>query len=588
MKTPTRRAWIASLCILMLTGLSFAAPSLVRRAAQGQRPKVTAQLSSGLVRLGTGVRINLRVQDVREARIIEVPEVPGLKLAGTSGPSLERRESWINGRRSISSSMRWVIVYDPIEEGDYVIPPIELEVDGERIKTRELHLTVKRDLQGEEFGYIEWIDLPEHLYEGEPFRLRLRFGWDARTTVNHANLILPWWGELANAIDAPDPTHKLARPLEVYLNRERVTVDDLGEQRMGEATFRLLELDRRFVATRSGAIELPQSYLEFGVIERTGFRERKNTNHVGVAATEIDVKPLPGEGQPYEFSGGVGRFFAEQSVNRRSVDVGESIKLSVEWSGPANLEFFEAPDPGRLESFDGFRVYGRTDEFLGDRRRVIYDIAPVRADVTEVPALPLWVFDTEQELYVSVDTEPVPIRVRALPGAVGLSGESSTGPVLDIGDVQTEPEGPAGPAGPSNIALTLALIGLGSGWLALRAGVRRAGDPDAPAVRARRSAKRRLRRALARATTATEQSLALRHFLGARSGESPEAWEGRSAVQWFEGRAQREDLPDAGDVPDALDALTAELDRQIWAGEDRVLERERIERVAQQLVGGAL
>jgi oxygen tolerance protein BatD len=580
MKTLFRSALIAC-CLAWMIG-----PAL---AIQADGPKVTAQLSSGLVRLGTGVRVNLHAQDVNEARVVDVPEVAGLKLSGISRPSHERRESWVNGRRSVSTSIRWVVVYDPVEEGDYVIPPIELEVDGQRVQTRELSFTVKRDLQGEELGYMEWIDLPERIYEGESFRLRLRFGWDVRTNVNHANLMLPWWGELPNAIEAPDPADKIANPIDVYLNnRQRVRVLDLGEQKVGDKTMRLLELDRRYIATRSGTIDLPQSFLEFGMVEQRMFSERKNTNYIGVAEVAIEVRSLPSEGQPFEFSGGVGRFFVGQSVDRRSVDVGESIKFGVEWSGSGNLEFFEAPDPGRLEAFDGFRVYGRTDELLGDRRRVVYDLAPERSDIESIPALPLWVFDTQTEKYTSVDTEPIAIRVRAIPGAVGLSGESTTGPVLDIGDVQTEPVGPDGPAGPSDSTLFVVPSLMLGGWFLLRRQVRRAGDPDAPAAKARRRALRELRRELGRAGTAAEQSLALRRFLGARSGESPEAWEGRPMMEWFAEHADLDGDVQRRDTAQRTAALVRDIDASIWAGSNAALERNRIEDLARELTGGLL
>ncbi len=586
--TTNRIAILAWLC-LALAAVGGSAPAATPSPAQrGAASRVSAHLSSGLVQLGGAVRVNVFAQDVEDARIVDVPEVPGLKLSGVSSPSRESRIAYVNGRRSASTSFRWVVVYDPVEEGDYVIPPIELEVDGERVKTQELSVTVRRDMRGEELGYIEWIELPERVYEGEPFRLRLRFGWDGRTRVNYANLLLPWASGLPNVIDAPDPSRRPSNPQELNLNNQgRITVETLGEQTVDGRTLVLFELDRRMVATRNGAIEVPQSYLEFGVVEGNLIRRRKDTNMVGVDARSIEVRPLPREGQPFDFSGAVGQVQVAQNVDRRSVDVGESIKLSVEYRGQANIEFFTAPDPGRLEAFDDFRLYGTTDDYEGGRRRIVYDIVPEHADVDVIPPLPLWIFDTRREEYVAVETEPIPIRVRALEGATGLSGETDDGPVLDVGDIQTEPEGPDGPRGPSDGALVLAPAILGAGWFALRAGVRRAGDPDAPAARARRAALRTLRRELASASTASAQSLALRRFLAARSGETPEAWDGRPATQWYEERARREaDEPPRAIVE--LDALQRELDEQVWAGADGAVDRARIESVARELVGGAL
>ena len=70
--------------------------------------------------------------------------------------------------------------------------------------------------------------------------------------------------------------------------------------------------------------------------------------------------PLPEQGRPLDFSGAVGTFHASARADRTDVDVGDSIKLSVEWTGDGNLEFFAPPELDRLDAFAGFRVFGKT------------------------------------------------------------------------------------------------------------------------------------------------------------------------------------------------------------------------------------
>ena len=69
---------------------------------------------------------------------------------------------------------------------------------------------------------------------------------------------------------------------------------------------------------------------------------------------------------------------------------------------------------GRWEDDEVYRSFAMTYEQL-------VDLAPVDPSVSQIPPLPLRVFDPDQGRYVTVTTEPIPIRVRALAGAARSS-----------------------------------------------------------------------------------------------------------------------------------------------------------------------
>ena len=205
-------------------------------------------------------------------------------------------------------------------------------------------------------------------------------------------------------------------------------------------------------------------------------------------ALEVAVRPLPEEGRPFEFSGGVGRFGARSSVDRRSLDLGESIKLTIEWTGTGNLEFFEPPDLGREESFNGFRSYGATDRFHGDRRVVIYDLAPKNAKVYEIPSVSLSIFDPVAGEYTSIETSPIPIRVRVPEGLVALAVDGESEAVgLDLRDISTKPRTSTGREAPGDLLLLGLPVMTLLGWIALRRSVRRRGDPASARARRRQA-----------------------------------------------------------------------------------------------------
>jgi hypothetical protein len=565
---------------LVAAGVAQAAP------AQGGGTSVSAQLQTGLVKLGSQAVAEVTVEGTTRARLLGVDPVDGLEFIGASGPKRSVFESISAGRRVRSETLSWTLHWRPERVGSYEIPPVRVEVEGVEVKTQGMSLRVVEDFQGQSLGYLEWIDAPTEIYEGQPFEVRLRFGWEwAMTRFNHANLILPWWGRLSGTLEVSAPSPVGQRQTDVSLNDSGVVrVLELGRQQLDGRELRMFELRRTFVSTRTGSLSFPASHFEFGRVDRGFFESRREIYYVAWPAFEVLVRALPEEGRPFEFSGGVGRFSMRSSVDRRSLDLGESVKLRVEWSGTGNLEFFEPPDLGREDAFGGFHSYGATDRFQGDRRVVIYDLAPKHAQIAEIPPVSLSIFDPERGVYTSIETAPIPIRIRVPEGFVGLDIEGKGETIgLDLRDISTAPRSSGGREGPSDLLLMGLPVATLLGWIALRRGVRRRGDPASARTRRRRRARKLLKRRLGGAREAREQAEALRLFLGDRTDEAETAWEGRDVRQYA---AQRSEV-DSGAVV-AIAALMEELDASIWSGEGKVLETVRILGVADEALGGGL
>ena len=581
-----RVVWIALLALVL------ALPA--RAFAQGQ-PSVTAQLSTGIVKLGQNVALLIQVDNARDATIDSFPEVDGLRI-GPLGPMSTSQQSVISGGRWVSSySLSWRVPVVATRKGEFKIPPITVEAAGQRIQTRELLLKVVEDLQGEELGFFE-IDAPDEVAEGQPFSLELRFGWDSQleSRINYANLALPWVGELPGVIELDAPASAPnASFVELNLNsRDRIRAERLNAPMQGkDRTFNVLRVRKRYLAARAGKIEIPTSTLEFGQIDQGGgfFNVRptceKETYYKRFPGFTIDVLKLPEDGRPVSFGGAVGRIQAMATADRRDVTVGDSIKVTVEWTGEANLEFFDAPDPSTLDAFKAFRLYGTNDKKSYERRTVVYDLAPISPDVKEIPPIPLDVYDPAKKAYVKVETQPLAIQVRPLKNAVSLGVEDGKpGTALDIRDIDAKPIAGAHAEVRRGWMPWSALGAVFFGWIALRTWVRKQGDPDAPRARARRNAAKVLARELGSAAKASEQARALERFLAARTGESPNAWLGRDVVAWTEESGASLGVDDAR----ALAATRAKLDEREWAGTDQPIERAELVALAERLVKGGL
>ncbi len=583
------RAWplIAALWLLLASSLTGATARAQRSATD---TSVGAYLSSGVVRLGDRATLIVSVENARVSEIRGLPEVEGLELGPLPTPSERFQYEIRNGRQIQSVSRSWAISVRPTAVGEHVIPPLELTVDGNLVRTNELRLNVVADLRGEELGFLEVRPSSHKVVVGQPFSLELVFGFDAAIAdqTTYGNLALSWWGRLPGLLDNEVQSTGAARKLKLSLNdRETIEVDIVDPPReIKGRKFVTLRFSRSYTPTRTGVIDFPVSFFEFGeVIERRDFfrteRQKGETFFSRAPEFSIEVVPLPEEGRPVDYSGAIGRLNVVASAQPRDVDAGESIKLRVEWTGEGNLEFFTAPDPARLDAFRDFRVYGKTEEKAFDRRVVVYDLAPLTSQVRAIPPLPLAVYDPQDERYTSVATQPIEIRVRALEGVSGLgAAEGREDFAEDLRDIVASPapverEAPLGPG---------TVLGLGAAlpvaWLALRGLVRRSYDPDAPRERARRRARRNLHKALRKGREPREQLAALHEFLGARTDQPPQAWEGRKA---------REALPPSQrERAKELERCVEQLERAVWGGQGGAVKAEEIEKAVDEALAGGL
>ncbi len=568
----------------------FFAAAGVASAQRRDEAQVRSYLTSGVVRLGDRATLILSVENASSAEVRALPKVDGL-LIGPLPPPSERFQLEFRGNRQVQSVTRtWAVPVQPTAVGEFVLPPIELIVDGGSVLTAELRLNVVADLRGEELGFLEVRPSSRKVVVGQPFSLELVFGFDNAIAeqTNYGNLALSWWGRLPGLLENETASSPGARKIKLSLNdRDSIEVESVDPPReIKGRKFVTLRLRRSYTPTRTGQIEFPVSFFEFGeVVERRDFfrteRQKGETYFARAPEFSIEVVPLPDAGRPVDYSGAIGKFSASASAQPRDVDAGESIKWRVEWTGEGNLEFFTAPDPSRLDAFRDFRVYGKTEEKSFERRVVIYDIAPLSSQVRSIPALPLSLYDPQEERYTTVQTAPIEIRVRALEGASGLGGgEARESFEEDLRDIVVRAERrerprPLGPLGVGALGLGVPL-----GWLALRAVVRRRYDPDAPRERARRRARRELGRALGAGGGAREQLTAIHRFLGARTAQTPQAWEGRKASEALP--------PSQRERARALEECVCALERAVWGGQGGALERARIESAVDEALKGGL
>ena len=546
--------WRSPACLAIL-GL-FLSLGLFSAPVQAQsKVSAKARLSTGLIKLGERASLTISVENDASAKILSLPDVKGFRFGPPSPGMRSSFSQFRSGTTVTTSSVTWEVPILVEEVGEFDVPPVILEIGG---KAFDLAVTpdsfkVVTDVQAASLGHFAIPDRPVRVYEGQPFELDLRLGWSKSLNVSRASLSLPWWQSQSGVLDVRGPgfQRNAQQPIRMLVNqRYELDFERLPEEIIGGDAFVMFSHKMTKVATRSGTLEFPTSTFLFAeLVENSGSqfrRGRLREYYATMAPFVIEVLPVPEETwegpRPLDWSGAVGELKVDRRLSSQNVRAGEAIQLELTWTGMANTEFFDVPDLKRLHAFSEFRVLGAEDSHLGMERRVVYELVPMTEEITEVPSVPLWVFNPKSELFEKIESDPMPIRVAAA-NELDLSGvfgeDDSVSEKRDLRDIH--PMAVVASGGPASGGLAgkwIALLGalvLG-GWLLLRKAVRRHGDPGSARARARRRARQQLSKDLAKAGDAGAKSRAAQRFLGVRSGEPSEAWIGRDVRAWAETR----------------------------------------------------
>ena len=253
---------------------------------------------------------------------------------------------------------------------------------------------------------------------------------------------------------------------------------------------------------------------------------------------QLTVQPLPPQ-WPGSFSGAVGRFSIDSTVNKATTTVGDPITLRVTISGEGNIEKLPSPLWPKLtdwRSFDGSGsqrdgvVNGR---LVGSRSFELLMIPEVPGSF-ELPTIEYAYFDPDAAEYVTISTDPIGVEVLPDSDAVNAAPSvSDVGEAIDQeadADIRSIKPPPArirsrsGSVAASPIFWVLWLLPV-AGLLAFAGPrvfqrIRRDGNGVESGIKARQCAVARLAALAPTTSTPDAAALALHGYLSALLGQS--------------------------------------------------------------------
>ena len=138
--------------------------------------EVSIEIASRDVYVGIPFSLTITVRDYQDfdpSHAPSIPQVPGLKVLGPPSQSTQSSYQNINGVTTQSRLLQLRYSLSAAQPGQYTIPPIEVNVDGQRFRGQPITVKASKPESGDLLR-VEVQAEEDAVYLGEPVNLTMR------------------------------------------------------------------------------------------------------------------------------------------------------------------------------------------------------------------------------------------------------------------------------------------------------------------------------------------------------------------------------------------------------------------------------
>ena len=342
-----------------------------------------------------------------------------------SGPMQSVSNVFVNGKRTYSMTYTYFIT--PLKKGVFDIEQASIEYEGNVYKTTPVTINVTeavaipRDPNDPKYIVDEKLHLVAEVskrspYVNEPITIVYKLYFAQNVNPTDVDVVdMPKYNDFwSYNVDIP--------------NRNIDTSIYKGE-RYNFVEWRKVVL----YPQRAGKLEIKPLSLDVTVNVPTGKRDffqrviyTQVPKLVSAGNLTINVKPLPTEGQPVDFSGAVGNFSIDVSTSKKQLKANESLQAKVKISGRGNLRLFGMPNlqtPSAIEQYEPETSENIRSNLSGMSGSITqsYTLIPQVQGKYPIPSIEFSFFNPKKKTYETiksseqlVDVTEGPLANRAL------------------------------------------------------------------------------------------------------------------------------------------------------------------------------
>lgn len=416
--------WQACLTVALAQSLTASAPLHV---AAGQQFRLTYTINT---------------QDVSGFRVGNIPDAFEVLM----GPSTSRQSSYriVNGQASQTSSITYTYILSATTHGTFTIPAATIMVDGNKVSSNALKITVSGAAHGggSSAGGRQQAD-PQPRAAGTAISgsdLFIRVSASKKRVVEQEPVLLTY--KVYTLVDLTQlegkmPDLKGFHTQEVPLPQQKsFKVEQLNGRPYRTVTWSQYVMFPQI----TGKLTVPSITFNGIVVQQnrnvdpfeaffnggSGYVEVKKA--IQAPSIDIQVDPLPT--RPAGFSGGVGQFSMQATMNKTTLKANDPVTLRVVVSGTGNLKLIKEPVvefPKDFDTYDAKQTDKTRLTASGVEGSMTYEFlaVPRHQGEYDIPAITFAYYDTAEKCYKTLSSDPFHLKVA--PGEGGNTVQTFNG-----------------------------------------------------------------------------------------------------------------------------------------------------------------
>lgn len=366
---------------------------------------------------GTPFQLSYTYSGSEDFERVTEPKVAGLQVL--YGPARQQMSSYqnINGRSSSTSSVSLTFTLLAEHTGNISIPAVTAILGGKRVTVHGATVRVlppdKNAPSARSQGtagtsvtgtyFFRALPSATVVYEKQAFPIRYKLYATTEFEINSYEA--PQYDGFLSEKQADDGRRQLQ--LESYQGRNYRTVDILSEvlfpQRSGTLTIPTSKIGLRVPVAQADADPFFGSSMMVD-------REVRST------PVTIQVRPLPTEGKPADFSGAVGSFRMRAELLSKTPKTNESLTIRLTLEGTGNLKQVTSPTisfPQDFEVYDPKETYEEkisATEVYG-KKIIEYFAIPRHTGAVTIPSLTFSYFDPHLGRYETLHSQAFSLQI---------------------------------------------------------------------------------------------------------------------------------------------------------------------------------
>ncbi len=375
--------------------------------------QVTFEAKVSKEKLGINERLRIDFVMNKDGDNFNPPDFADFNVVG--GPNTSVSNSWLNGKHSYTKTYSYFL--SPKKKGTIKINEASIEIDDQIYKTAPLTVQITKAVKRPNDPYnvegvaSENIHLVAEVSKTDPYlneAITVVYKLYVSATTGVSN-----WREVENPRYNDFWSQKIeTKGLRIQNGKYK------GED------YRYVVLRKTVLyPQKSGKLEIEPLTLDITVEVPTNRRDIFGGRHmaqvnrtVSAGSRTINVKPLPENGKPEDFTGAVGDFEFNVITSKTQLNASESLQAKVEVTGKGNLNLFELPGitvPSSLEVYEPERNESIRTNLSGMQGSVsdTYTIVPEYKGKYPIPSISFSYFDLKTETYKRVSSGEIVIDV---------------------------------------------------------------------------------------------------------------------------------------------------------------------------------